>query len=75
MKSLLNIEEEFKQFMDAVGLSEMPADNIQYMEMRKAFIGGLMCMFHNISKINDLEEAEAMQALEDISQTLMNVEI
>ena len=75
MKSLLNIEEEFKQFMDAVGLSEMPSDNIQYMEMRKAFIGGLMCMFHNISKINDLEEAEAMQALESISQTLMNVEI
>lgn len=75
MESLLKIEEEFKQFMDAVGLGEMPSDNIQYMEMRKAFIGGLMCMFHNISKINDLEEAEAMQALEDISQTLMNVEI
>jgi hypothetical protein len=75
MKNLLNIEEEFKQFMDAVGLSEMPSDHVQFTEMRKAFIGGLMCMFHNIAKINDLKEEDALKALEDISQTLMNVEI
>jgi hypothetical protein len=75
MENLLNIEEEFKQFMDAVGLSEMPSDHVQFTEMRKAFIGGLMCMFHNISKINSMSEADAMQALEGVSQTLLNVEI
>ncbi len=70
MSNLLNPDGEFDLFMNTIGLAELPKDDLQYTEMRKAFIGGLMCMFGvmavKLPEIESEEEATAeMQAIFD----------
>lgn len=70
-----NIDEEFDKMMKALGLGEMPKDDLQYTEMRKAFIGGCMAMFHTILTLQTLDDETAVKELTAISEHLMTVEI
>ena len=60
MSKLLNPQLEFENFMNAIGLSELPADSGQYVEMRRTFYSGMMCMFGKLAfELPELEEEEA----------------
>lgn len=70
-----NIDQEFDKMMRAIGLGEMPKDDLQYIEMRKAFIGGAMVMFQTVLNLQTIDDDTAMQELSNISDHLMNVQI
>ena len=72
MSNLLDTEKEFDLFMETIGLAEMPKDDLQYIEMRKAFIAGLMCMFGVMAvRLPEIEnEEEATAELQAIFDTL-----
>jgi hypothetical protein len=53
----------------------MPKDDLQYIEMRKGFIGGAMVMFQTVLNLQMLDDDTAMQELSNISDHLMNVQI
>lgn len=67
MSKLLNPQVEFDIFMEAIGLQELPADSGQYVEMRRTFYSGMMCMFGKLAfELPELKEEEAndeMQAM------------
>jgi len=69
---LLNPDEEFDTFMETIGLGEMPKDDLQYTEMRKGFLAGMMCMFGVMAvKVNEIEdEEEAIAEVQAIFETL-----
>jgi hypothetical protein len=70
-----NVDVEFDKMMEAIGLGEMPKDDLQYTEMRKGFIGGCMAMFQTIINLQTLDDATAMRELNAISEHLMNVKL
>lgn len=72
---VFNVDEEFDKMMTAMGLGELPKDNVQYEEMRKAFIGGNMVMFQTVVNLQTLDEETAVRELNAISEHLMNVKI
>jgi hypothetical protein len=73
--AMFDIDEEFDKMMQAIGLGEMPKDDLQYIEMRKGFIGGAMVMFQTVLNLQMLDDDTAMQELSNISDHLMNVQI
>jgi hypothetical protein len=70
-----NVDEEFDKMMQVIGLGEMPKDDLQYIEMRKGFIGGAMVMFQTIVNLQTVDDDTAMRELNAISDHLMNVKI
>jgi hypothetical protein len=70
-----NIDVEFDKMMAAIGLGELPKDDVQYTEMRKGFIGGCMAMFQTVVNLQTVDDETAMRELTAISEHLMNVEI
>jgi hypothetical protein len=70
-----NVNNEFDKMMEALGLGELPKDDLQYIEMRKAFIGGTLVMFQTIAALQTVDQETAMQELAAISEYLMNIEI
>jgi hypothetical protein len=70
-----NVNNEFDKMMEALGLGELPKDDLQYIEMRKAFIGGTLVMFQTIAALQTVDQETAMQQLAAISEYLMNIEI
>jgi hypothetical protein len=70
-----NVDEEFDNMIQAIGLGAMPKDDLQYIEMRKAFIGGCMVMFQTVVNLQTVDDETAMRELNAISEHLMNVEI
>lgn len=73
--AMFDIDEEFDKMMQAIGLGAMPKDDLQYIEMRKGFIGGAMAMFQTVLNLQMLDDDTAMQELSNISDHLMNVQI
>lgn len=73
--AMFDIDEEFDKMMQAIGLGEMPKDDLQYIEMRKGFIGGAMVMFQAVLNLQMLDDDTAMQELSNMSDHLMNVQI
>ena len=69
---LLFPDEEFDTFMETIGLGAMPKDDLQYTEMRKGFLAGMMCMFGVMAfKVNEIEdEEEAVAEVQAIFETL-----
>jgi hypothetical protein len=70
-----NVNNEFDKMMEALGLGQLPKDDLQYIEMRKAFIGGTLVMFQTIAALQTVDQETAMQQLAAISEYLMNIEI
>lgn len=65
MSKLLNPQLEFENFMNAIGLAELPVDSGQYAEMRRTFYSGMMCMFGKVAfELPELEEKEANEELQ-----------
>lgn len=73
--AMFDIDEEFDKMMQAIGLGAMPKDDLQYIEMRKGFIGGAMVMFQAVLNLQMLDDDTAMQELSNMSDHLMNVQI
>jgi len=70
-----DVNNEFDKMMKALGLGQLPKDDLQYIEMRKAFIGGTLVMFQTIAALQTVDQETAMQQLAAISEYLMNIEI
>jgi hypothetical protein len=70
-----NVDQEFDNMMQAIGVGALPKDDLQYTEMRKAFIGGCMVMFQTVVNLQTVDDETAMRELTAISEHLMNVEI
>lgn len=67
MSKLLNPEVEFDKYMDIVGLGHLGKDELQYREMKRSFLSGMMCMFGKVTfELPELEEEEANQELQDM---------
>jgi hypothetical protein len=65
MSKLLNPQLEFENFMNAIGLAELPTDSGQYAEMRRTFYSGMMCMFGKLAfELPELEEEEANEEIQ-----------
>lgn len=70
-----DVNNEFDKMMEALGLGQLPKDDLQYIEMRKAFIGGSLVMFQTVAALQTVDEEIAVQQLAAISEHLMNVEV
>ena len=70
-----NAYNEFQKFMDAVGLDELPKDDVQYLEMRKAFAAGCITMFQTVLRFQEFDDDVAVQSLESIAKQLMTIKI
>lgn len=73
--AMFNVDDEFDKMMQAIGLGEMPKDDLQYTEMRKGFIGGAMVMFQTVLNLQTLDDDTAMAEINSISEHLMTVKI
>jgi hypothetical protein len=70
-----DVNNEFDKMMEALGLGQLPKDDLQYTEMRKAFIGGSMIMFQTVASLQTVDDEIALQQLTAISEHLMNVDL
>ena len=73
--SAFDVDQEFNNMTNGIGLGELPTDDVQYLEMRKAFIGGCLIMFQTVVSLQSLDEEVAVQNLDAIAQHLMTVKI
>jgi len=73
--AMFNVDDEFDKMMQAIGLGEMPKDDLQYTEMRKGFIAGAMVMFQTVLNLQMLDDDAAMAEINSISEHLMTVKI
>lgn len=73
MSKLLNLELEYNNFLDAVGLSDLEKDSVQYKQLKKTFFSGMMCMFGKLAfELPEMEEEEANQELQDMFSLIKN---
>jgi hypothetical protein len=70
-----NVDQEFDKMMQALGVGALPKDDLQYTEMRKAFIGGCLIMFQTIVSLQTVDDETAIREITAISEHLMNVTI
>ena len=50
-----DVNNEFDKMMEALGLGQLPKDDLQYTEMRKAFIGGSLVMFQTVAALQTVD--------------------
>ena len=73
MSKLLNLELEYNNFLDAVGLNDIEKDSIQYKQLKKTFYSGMLCMFGKLAfELPEMEEEDANQELQDIFTLIKN---
>lgn len=68
-----SVDAEFDKMMQAIGLGHLAKDDIQYMEMHKAFYGGCMVMFQTVVNLQALDDEVAVKELNNIASNLMEV--
>ena len=73
MSKLLNLDAEYNNFLDAVGLSDLETDSVQYKQLKKTFFSGMMCMFGKLAfELPEMEEEDANQELQDMFTLIKN---
>lgn len=71
MSKLLNPQEEFNKFLEAVNLLDLEQTSVQYKQLRKTFFSGMMCMLGKLAfELPELEDHDAEEEIEAIFKVI-----